>query len=1119
MKKTLLLAFAFLLLFSSNAQQSYNFQFDEAESVEKNYVEVPVLLSSPPTQGTFFSAQMTQPPWPFLPFPELNLDVYSFSGGFIYDDRKLDYPALKEQGISLFGTTVDVKTSGNQILEADGPTPPGEGGSEEGPTPNPPLAFDYTNGLWLSIYSYDSNWMTLTLHGTIADGYYEILTKTNLSETNWTVDQGFIGQDISTLANSIWLPGRTNLFFWARYTSLDTDGDGLPDWWEMEHGLNSNLADTGNTGTPDGYKDADGDGWTNLDEMRNGTNPNQFNTPLAPVSLKLHPTNSAITLTWNKSAGPVTGYLIQRADPWTYTFNTIATVNSNTTSYTDTGNFTFGDPDPGHEVPTFDPQSSVYRIRASYAGGSSQYFDSQINAGDLEFSVDTQLVRGSNGHWEIVCSAIPNSITKLRFYWFEWGYWWDFGDLRSSFDISVTNFSSGVYQIPDSEITNHFEGDLLWVQGVGVDGQVGVPVYVGKIPQDAPCFVDGREHVKQNLLFQLRAATLTQAISLSDTGILLGGWWGTYGIGSSTNYVESSFFHNAIEDKEYSNQGDSLRHYIKLDDLWPFKANYQLHNALFDPSNSVPSSFEWRTNFLTVPAPAVLGLPPPYWIAQDFGNLGEVAAGVSGDSLFLQSGAHNLYGLGFGTALVRPGGRDWFTDEPYPPITLSPGSSVAYSNATVFFSQTAFPSLQTVDYFFSTVDTPGTDPINGEGDVPRFPTPLTEGFNTTNQTAVMIASVGRSSVIGGWAKQAITNGYANKFAYLGQYFDKAYQVTTNGVVTTNSAGILSPYGEFFPTQAGQAALVTMPDMDTGLRGTAVVHVVKIQLDVDHDGEMNPSFYGPDNTFVQKPFVFWINNDNDGSGVGTDINAPKAPDYSYGRIRSQRNLEDFARLWVSGLPALPSSQGYTVTLRMSPSSGNPAINLYRAYDTNGGAAYLSDTNAAAAQFTQVFLNGQLIIDYAQKVGSVDSGHTYTLPVSTDGTPQFTHFLFEGAGIGSGDLVLTISQGTNVIAQTSASIDLKDVKDLCERVIITNSFSGAISNWSSGIQSVQSPPVLGGEQDTNLIALVHGINVRHDDWVSSSATVFKRLYWAGYRGKFATVKWPCDYLTPPSIWDLV
>ena len=109
---------------------------------------------------------------------------------------------------------------------------------------------------------------------------------------------------------------------------------------------------------------------------------------------------------------------------------------------------------------------------------------------------------------------------------------------------------------------------------------------------------------------------------------------------------------------------------------------------------------------------------------------------------------------------------------------------------------------------------------------------------------------------------AITNGYAGTYAYLEQYFTDALAIDANGNVTTNSAGVLSPYGEFFPTMAGPAALVTMPDIDTGQQGTGVVNVIKLQLDVNHDGIMDLSFAGPDNTSASQPFVFWINNDCD-----------------------------------------------------------------------------------------------------------------------------------------------------------------------------------------------------------------------------------------------------------------
>ena len=45
----------------------------------------------------------------------------------------------------------------------------------------------------------------------------------------------------------------------------DTDGDGLPDWWEKLYDLNHELADADT--------DFDNDGWTNLEEFHRGSNP------------------------------------------------------------------------------------------------------------------------------------------------------------------------------------------------------------------------------------------------------------------------------------------------------------------------------------------------------------------------------------------------------------------------------------------------------------------------------------------------------------------------------------------------------------------------------------------------------------------------------------------------------------------------------------------------------------------------------------------------------------------------------------------------------------------------------------------------------------------------------
>jgi hypothetical protein len=66
----------------------------------------------------------------------------------------------------------------------------------------------------------------------------------------------------------------TDVGGWPEYSDagkapVDSDHDGMPDWWEKKYGLNSSDAS-------DASQDKDGDGYTNIEEYLSGTDPTQF---------------------------------------------------------------------------------------------------------------------------------------------------------------------------------------------------------------------------------------------------------------------------------------------------------------------------------------------------------------------------------------------------------------------------------------------------------------------------------------------------------------------------------------------------------------------------------------------------------------------------------------------------------------------------------------------------------------------------------------------------------------------------------------------------------------------------------------------------------------------------
>ncbi|MGY5353746.1 polysaccharide lyase [Wenyingzhuangia sp. IMCC45467] len=114
-------------------------------------------------------------------------------------------------------------------------------------------------------------------HQTAEDAFESVLAKsgatlpkrdavdtrvTNMVRTGRPMTKTGIIKDVSEVG------GYPLLSYNPKNLPVDTDGDGMPDKWEVEHNLNPKDA-------YDGAIDTDGDGYTNVEEFLNGTNPNE----------------------------------------------------------------------------------------------------------------------------------------------------------------------------------------------------------------------------------------------------------------------------------------------------------------------------------------------------------------------------------------------------------------------------------------------------------------------------------------------------------------------------------------------------------------------------------------------------------------------------------------------------------------------------------------------------------------------------------------------------------------------------------------------------------------------------------------------------------------------------
>jgi hypothetical protein len=991
------------------------------------------------------------------------------------------------------------------------------------------LVLAYTNDLachyQLSITNGpNTNTLLVTMSPTVVGTNYQIYSQASTNGA-WIVETNFLGTNTATTV-AIYKNGRT-LSLIGGYGE-DSDGDSLPDGYEvLATHTDPFLPDTGLTGISDAYKDPDGDGYVNIVEYYNGTDPLVFNPPAGPLNLVADVVSggSTETISWQAATGPVVGYVIYNGNGVPVATNSPSQLSS-TVANVNSGSFgvqaIYTNGTSGVNYGGFGQHAALAQAALVHGPGGQAYLVlSGATSNVVGYNIDLTTYAESypeTGDYNQCQNTYPSNLYQYQ--------------LETNFYIPASQFSNGVVELTEAQCPLYMLWPSVYVNPQLEGGSTGAAVSATGPFVDVP-FIDGTEQMKQNVRFLLRAA----GFDAFGYSFPLGCVYQPYSVTFPENYVYSALY-----------SFGQLNHFQPFEDNY-FYCNFVFNSSLVDVNGYLDTGFSYwfldenysqtgtsRFAFPTydyvtfsnqMSIPGVISSNQTPWVGYFWGgNSGEsFGVYVTNGSLAMSGGVPNLYGLPY-TSLELT-----LSNSSIEFATLSPTNDVAGYTHTPFYLGTPFyvgtpqPQLETVGYYFvaSGFDYPGS------------------GSFTVNDTSpLIVGSVGNPLVVYGFAKQAVLNGYTNVFAYSGQYFTNAF-VISNAVVTTNPAGIVSEYGELFPEVPGQVALMTKPDPDqTNIQGTCQVDVIRLSLDVNHDGTMNESFTGPDNAGPGAPYVFWANNDYDrwtysllDGNVEDDVEsnsvyaaspyAPtlSVPDCEYratdgGRvIPCVRDLEDFARLWVSGvsntLSRLPS--GSTVTLNWGDvgnpdwNANNPTIDIFQAADTNGGIGYLTNLTTASNQ-----INNAL----CQYIGRLGPGSNILLNASTfSNNWAGDHYIFCGVGNGLGTLYLTVADGSgNTLAQSSQTIQIEDIKQMYERWTVGDNDKNVtpFTPMTVPVQVEDGQPTCqysyDPAYDTNddYVLFVHGYNMASWEKDRFAETAYKRLYWQGYQGRFGEFRWP-------------
>lgn len=295
----------------------------------------------------------------------------------------------------------------------------------------------------------------------------------------------------------------------------------------------------------------------------------------------------------------------------------------------------------------------------------------------------------------------------------------------------------------------------------------------------------------------------------------------------------------------------------------------------------------------------------------------------------------------------------------------------------------------------------------------------------------------------------------------------------------------------------------------------------------------------DRTSRLRPLRFWVNDEinrwtTDSDPIYDDVQVQDAVDPASvsaeerARIGMElglrRDLENCQRLNVT-ITAQGPAGGIIGGVRLVCSwtqvvEGSPAIRLFRSVDETGGLAYLTDAQVALRQT----MEGTSADDrrrFATTLGTVAAGgvtevEAGPLAVAGDAGHPGYHIplLFTAVGAGYGRLTIKAmirDGGADLcIGRAEVWLDLKPMNRWYERWTCGEEWGtlpGALTHpvgWGWEYPALVSPA-----DAPDYVVFVHGFNMTTAERHLYASTVFKRLWWNGFDGRFGTFEWPTTF----------